>query len=73
MPSRSSSGSARQVRVTWESDDVERYTKEALEAGVDTIVAAGRPVTECASEACSTGMSMLHTSAAGARFACVTR
>jgi diacylglycerol kinase family enzyme len=30
-----------QVRVTWEADDVERFTKEALEAGVDTIVAAG--------------------------------
>jgi diacylglycerol kinase family enzyme len=32
---------ALQVRVTWEADDVERFTKEALEAGVDTIVAAG--------------------------------
>lgn len=30
-----------QVRVTWEADDVERFTKEALETGVDTIVAAG--------------------------------
>jgi diacylglycerol kinase family enzyme len=30
-----------EVRVTWEADDVERFTKEALEAGVDTIVAAG--------------------------------
>jgi hypothetical protein len=30
-----------QVRVTWEADDVERFTKEALDAGVNTIVAAG--------------------------------
>jgi diacylglycerol kinase family enzyme len=32
---------ALQVRVTWEADDVERFTQEALDAGVDTIIAAG--------------------------------
>jgi len=29
------------VRVTWESGDAERYAAEAIEAGIDTLVAAG--------------------------------
>ena len=30
------------IRVTWEHDDVERYTAEAIQHGsVDTVVAAG--------------------------------
>ena len=29
------------VRVTWESGDAERYTAEAIDGGVDTLVAAG--------------------------------
>lgn len=36
--------------MTWESDDVERYTKEALSAGADTIVAAGKAITARAAE-----------------------
>src|SRR5688500_1609603 len=30
-----------EVRVTWEAGDVERYVIEALDSGVDTLVAAG--------------------------------
>lgn len=34
-------GIALDVRVTWETGDAERYTREALDAAVDTVVAAG--------------------------------
>ena len=42
-----------QVRVTWEAEDVERFTKEALDAGVDTIVAAGKLSKFVASTSCA--------------------
>lgn len=34
-------GIALDVRVTWESGDAERYVAEAIEHGVDTVIAAG--------------------------------
>lgn len=34
-------GVALQVRVTWEDGDAERYVAEAIECGVDTLIAAG--------------------------------
>lgn len=34
-------GIALQVRVTWEHGDAERYVAEAIEEGVDTLIAAG--------------------------------
>lgn len=34
-------GVALQVRVTWEDGDAERYVAEAIEHGVDTLIAAG--------------------------------